>query len=100
MKKPTLKQQLTYSAVVTFGMAAVMSCVMSFTMLGLHSKFPNLETHVSVWLPVWGTAFIIAWPLAFCLSLVLIPRLLRIADRIHALSEKNTTQKKESLFSD
>lgn len=47
---------------------AFISCMMAFMMTGffgfLHLGF------TSAWLNEWGKSFIIAWPVAFCLSMI------------------------------
>lgn len=51
---------LTAQIFITFMMAFLMSGIMSLIALG----------PTSLWLQVWPRQFIIAWPVAFCLTLV------------------------------
>ncbi|MDI7864908.1 DUF2798 domain-containing protein [Rhizobiaceae bacterium n13] len=53
-------------------MACLMTGFFSFLKLG-----PTLQ-----WLQEWPSAFVVAWPVAFCLSLVVGPLAFRIAGRI------------------
>lgn len=56
------------------------SCLMAFLMSGLFSYF-----HLGLtmqWLQIWSSTFIIAWPIAFVLSMVVGPVSFRMASFI------------------
>ncbi|WP_378942791.1 DUF2798 domain-containing protein [Mesorhizobium sp. ANAO-SY3R2] len=56
----TLKTILLAQAMISFAMALMMTGFFAFLALG-----PTSE-----WLHAWARSFVIAWPVAFCLSLV------------------------------
>lgn len=71
---PAKKTMILAQLLIALMMAFLMSGIMSFLHLG----------PTRLWLEQWLGTFIIAWPIAFCLSLVVGPlsfRLARIATR-------------------
>lgn len=66
------KTMILAQALISMMMAASMSGIMSLIALG-----PTAE-----WLADWPKAFIIAWPIAFCMTLVVGPLAFRMAGAI------------------
>lgn len=66
------KTLLIAQGLITMMMASSMSGIMSFIALG-----PTAE-----WLAEWPKAFLIAWPIAFCLTLVVGPLGFKMAGKI------------------
>jgi len=74
------KLLLLAQAAITMMMAFSMSGIMSLIALG-----PTAQ-----WLQGWPRAFITAWPIAFCLTLVFGPLGFRIAGLILSLTRKRS----------
>lgn len=69
--KPT---RLLATALISLMMAAAMSGIISLIALG----------PTAAWLARWPKAFLVAWPIAFCLTLLVAPLGFRLAHAIMA----------------
>lgn len=72
------KTALLTQVVMTFIMAAVMSGLMSLIAVG-----PSMS-----WLASWPKQFVVAWPIAFLLTMVAWPLSMRIAGTLVSLGRR------------
>ena len=68
-----------------------MTCIMAATMSGLMSL---IHTGPSVqWLKDWPLQFVIAWPIAFCLTMVAWPAAMKLAGlTLGAVAKRSATK--------
>lgn len=80
------KQLFITQVIMTLIMASVMSGLLSLIFSG-----PSME-----WLKAWPGQFIIAWPIAFCLTMVAWPASMALGKKVMGLSKPRTVATQEA----